>query len=308
MGVTGTPTQTASPAREVPPQGRTLAEANRLAATFWARWQQAERERVELARANAVLTRRRWWERDLDRVPHKELSATEKLVLRDLYTQQEQWAAFDQQGPQRIWCEGRARELGLSADTYGRALQALDACGAIARTAEKDTVTGNTRVSVALREAFWRPTDLTRPEPRQQGGDRHGPRCGDCPPDTPVVEEQRTTTRWICQGCGTKLDERQGDVRRRLLQPDPPSEDTPDESPPPPTAHGNDPDDEAWFAAVLATEETAKPRDATPRETPNRQIAVTPSKEMHTADDTPEGAIQATNQTDAMPPPPPTAR
>ncbi len=305
MSVTGTPTHTPPPTREEPPQGRTLTEANRLAATFWARWRQAERERAELARANATLTRRRWWEQDVDRVPHKDLSATEKLVLRDLYTQQEQWTAFGQQGPQRVWCEGRARALGLSADTYGRALQALDACGAIARTAEKDAATGNTRVSVTLRDAFWRPADLTRPEPRQQGGDRRGPRCGDCPPDTPVVEEQRTTTRWICQGCGTKLDERQGDVRRRVLPPDPPPDDTPDEAPPPPAAREDDPDDEAWFAAVLAAEGTTTPGDATRTETPNRGIAVAPSEGTHTTGRAPEGATQATDRADATHPAPP---
>ncbi len=162
MGATGLAPRTPRAAAG-PPQGRTLAEANRLLARTW----------QELAEARQIIsrqTRRTWWEQEVDRVPHKDLSATDKLVLRDLYTQQEQWATFDRAGPQRVWCEGRARELGLSADTYARALKTLHECQALTRTVEKDPTSGNTRVTVALAEKFWAPATINRPTPRQQGG------------------------------------------------------------------------------------------------------------------------------------------
>ncbi len=164
MGATGLAPSTTR-TTSGPPQGRTLAEANRLLARTW----------QELAEARAIIsrqTRRAWWEREVDRVPHRDLSATDKLVLRDLYGQQEQWATFDRSGPQRVWCEGRARELGLSADTYARALKTLHECQTLTRTVEKDPTSGNTRVTIELAEKFWAPATISRPTPRQQGGER----------------------------------------------------------------------------------------------------------------------------------------
>ena len=267
MGATGRAPGTTR-AKPQPPQGRTLAEANRLLARTW----------QELTEARQIIsrqTRRAWWEREVDRVPHKDLSATDKLVLRDLYTQQEQWTTFDRSGPQRVWCEGRARELGLSADTYARALKTLHECQALARTVEKDPTSGNTRVTVALAEKFWAPATISRPTPRQQGGERQVPRCPACDPGTPVMEHKETRTAWFCGGCGDQLDElvTRRPVRRvtagsAVTDPDDP---TPDPSPAPPAVPTHDDDCAAWFAAVLTDEpaDTRDPEAETPRDEPD---------------------------------------
>jgi len=239
-----------------PPQGRTLAEANRLLARTW----------QELAEARQIIsrqTRRTWWEQEVDRIPHKDLSATDKLVLRDLYGQQEQWTTFARPGPQRVWCAGRARELGLSADTYARALKTLHECQALTRTVEKDPTSGNTRVTVELAEKFWAPATISRPTPRQQGGERQVPRCPACDPDTPVMEHQETRTAWFCGGCGDPLGEAttRRPVRRvaaggAIADPDDPA---PDPLPAPPSPSEQDDDHAARFTAALAAAPIRRP-------------------------------------------------
>lgn len=204
-----------------------------------------DREITALKAANTRLTRRYWWQRELNSVPHRQLSATDKLVLLDLYEQQETWQDLGRSGPQRVYCEIRARGaeddpnkpgLGLSPQTYGRTLQTLHECALIERTAAKDPITGRTQVSIELQDGFWRPGTVTRPAPRQQGSARV-PRCPDCGADTPIVERRQTTRTYICTGCGTHVATEHSEQERELLpgQHNGDDDPTPDEPSPLPT-------------------------------------------------------------------------
>ncbi|HSH79059.1 MAG TPA: hypothetical protein VLA19_11080, partial [Herpetosiphonaceae bacterium] len=165
-----------------PPRVQNLAEAKRLLAAQDREIRRLRATVAALEAANARVTRRKWWTEDLDRVPHTVLSGNQKGVLRILYSEQEKWADRERTGPQRIYCEGLARELGISRDTLTRAFRELDALGVLTHRTSHDPVTKRNRTTIELHAPFFAPATITRPEPRHHGGARPAPRCPDCDP------------------------------------------------------------------------------------------------------------------------------
>ncbi len=139
MGTVHTPHAQQPPAGQ-PPRARNLTEANRLLARQDREIRQLRAKVATLEEANARVTRRKWWTEDLDRIPHTILSQNQKGALRILYNEQEKWADLGHTGPQRVYCEGLARELGISRDTLTRAFQDLDALGVLSHRTSHDPI------------------------------------------------------------------------------------------------------------------------------------------------------------------------
>jgi len=153
------------------------------------------------------------WRRKLLAQPTKHLSPSNKLVMQDLYANFRGRLKHKTPSDTPLWIEGRAKNIGLSTSTYGKALQDLNDGGAIQRTEKRDPRTGNSRIHVQPMEDFWEPDKYRRPKERDYG--YRPPVCPRCGPDVDVIEKRTVKTQHYCAGCGDKLGEEERSSSKR---------------------------------------------------------------------------------------------
>ncbi|HLJ68479.1 MAG TPA: hypothetical protein VKX16_14085, partial [Chloroflexota bacterium] len=158
-------------------------------------------------------TEREGWRRRLHQQPTKLLNPTEKLVAEDLFAVFRGRERHGHSGDKSLWIEERARRLGISPETYGKALKTLAEIGVIERTETRDARTGHKRITVKPTPLFWDASNIAR---REERGYAYHPRACKKHPSA-AVTEIRTSTQFqvayeeirhdfLCADCGEVIE------------------------------------------------------------------------------------------------------
>lgn len=191
------------------------AEHWRLVAQYW----QEQAEMLEGWRA---------WAMGVAAIPSERLSPAAKVTALTLWPEMQSRAEQGITEPKRILIEEASTKTGLSSGTHGSKLKELAAVGAIERI-EARQENGHKKILIQPTTLWATPADWQPEAPRTHGGaaDRcaqrpvkecPGPACG---PETPVIQETQTATRYLCGDCKTPLGHRYGKVHRHTWRPNP---------------------------------------------------------------------------------------
>lgn len=193
---------------------------------------QLRQQLADECRQNAQLRAQLLAEHDLLCTPNQKFSKTECVVaiFLDLFLREREGHAPTPDGLIRVPVKALAQRVGLSEDSTSSAIIKWAARGAVERRYIPGSKTEPAEVRLRRLVPLQGLPHLTCPEERNHGGARPPVVCGACGPTTPVRAEQRTTTRYLCTGCGEVLDEETRRRERTLIADHPGQTDAADEA------------------------------------------------------------------------------